>query len=87
MWDLFGVPVSDDVAAAFLAAAASKRQEEAKRAYKPDDSFGKKEAHDMEGKAKKSADTAKRFLDAYIAQGFSRSEAFELTKDNLNTKF
>lgn len=62
MLNLFGVSVPDDVVAAFLAAAASKRQEEAKRAYKPDDPFGKKEAHDMEGKAKKSADTAKNSL-------------------------
>lgn len=87
MLNLFGVPVPDDVAAAFLAAAASKRTEEAKKAYKPDDPFGKKESPDVESKAKKSADTAKKFLNAYMAQGFSRSEAFELTKSNLNTKF
>ena len=87
MMNLFGVPVSDDVVAAFLAAAANKRQEEAKKAFKPDSPFGKKESQDVENKAKKSADTAKKFFDAYMAQGFTRSEAFELTKGNLNTKF
>jgi hypothetical protein len=87
MLNLFGVPVPDNVAAAFLAAAANKRQEEAKEAYKPADLSGKKEAPDMESKAKKSADTAKKFFDAYLAEGFSRSEALELTKGNLNTKF
>ena len=85
--NLFGVPVSDDVVAAFLAAAANKRQEEAKKAFKPDSPFGKKESQDVENKAKKSADTAKKFFDAYMDQGFSREEAFELTKGNLNTKF
>ncbi len=87
MLNLFGLPIPDDVAAAFLAAAANKRQEEAKKAYKPDDPFDKKESTDKGSKAKKSADTAKKFLDAYMAQGFTRSEAFELTKGNLNTKF
>lgn len=87
MMNLFGIPVPDDVAAAFLAAAASKRAEEAKKGYKPDDPFKKNEAPDTESKAKKSAGTAKKFLDAYMAEGFSREEAFELTKGNLNTKF
>ncbi|RKJ00476.1 hypothetical protein D7X87_22815 [bacterium D16-54] len=87
MMNLFGVPVSDDVAAAFLAAAANKRQEEAKKAFKPDSPFGKKESQDVENKAKKSADTAKKFFDAYMAQGFTRAEAFKLTVGNLNTKF
>ena len=86
MLNLFGVPVPDDVAAAFLAAAANKRQKEAKEAYKPENLWGK-EAPDMESKAKRSADTAKRFFDAYLAEGFSRLEALELTKGNLNTKF
>lgn len=85
MLNLFGVPVPDDVAAAFIAAAASKKAEDAKKAYKPENPWGK-EAPDMESKAKKSAETAKKFLDAYMAQGFSRSEAFELTKGNLYTK-
>ena len=85
--NLFGVPVSDDVVAAFLAAAANKRQEEAKKAFKPDSPFGKKESQDVENKAKKSADTAKKFFDAYMAQGFTRAEAFKLTVGNLNTKF
>ena len=87
MLNLFGVPVPDNVAAAFLAAAANKRQAEAKEAYTPADLSGKQEAPDMESKAKKSADTAKKFFDAYLAEGFSRSEALELTKGNLNTKF
>jgi hypothetical protein len=87
MMNLFGVPVSDDVVAAFLAAAANKRQEEAKKAFKPDSPFGKKESQDVENKAKKSADTAKKFFDAYMAQGFTRAEAFKLTVGNLNTKF
>lgn len=86
MMNLFGVPIPDDVAAAFLAAAASKRAEEAKKGYKPENPWGK-EAPDTESKAKKSAGTAKKFLDAYMAEGFSREEAFELTKGNLNTKF
>ena len=87
MMNLFGVPVSDDVVAAFLAAAANKRQEEAKKAFKPDSPFGKKESQDVENKAKKSADTAKKFFDAYMARGFTRAEAFKLTVGNLNTKF
>lgn len=87
MMNLFGIPVPDDVAAAFLAAAASKRQEEAKKDFKPENSIGKKEGADTKMKAEKSADTAKKFFDAYIAEGFSREEAFELTKGNLNTKF
>lgn len=87
MLNLFGVPVPDDVAAAFLAAAATKRAEEAKKGFKPDNPFGRKESPDIEEKAKKSAETAKKFLDAYIAQGFNRMEAFELTKGNLNIKF
>ena len=87
MMNLFGVPIPDDVAAAFLAAAANKRQEEAKKAFKPDSPFGKKESQDVENKAKKSADTAKKFFDAYMAQGFTRAEAFKLTVGNLNTKF
>lgn len=87
MLNLFGVPVPDEFATAFLAAAANKRAEEAKKAFKPDDPFGRKEVPDVESKAKKSADTAKKFFDAYMAQGFSRSEAFELVKNNLNTKF
>lgn len=86
MLNLFGVPVPDEVAAAFLAAAASKRAEGAKKAYNPENPWGK-EAPDVEGKAKKSAETAKKFFDAYISQGFTRAEAFELTKGNLNTKF
>lgn len=87
MLNLFGIPVSDDVVAAFLAAAVNKRQEEAKKAYKPENPLGKKEAPDMESRAKKSANTAKRLFDAYVAEGFSREEAFELTKGNLYTKF
>lgn len=87
MMNLFGVPVPDDVAAAFIAAAASRRAEESKKAYKPDDPFRKNEVPDAESKAKKSAETAKKFFDAYMDQGFSREEAFELTKGNLNTKF
>lgn len=87
MMNLFGVPVSDDVVAAFLAAAADKKREEAKKAFKPDSPFGKKESQDVENKAKKSADTAKKFFDAYMAQGFTRAEAFKLTVGNLNTKF
>ncbi len=86
MMNLFGIPVPDDVAAAFLAAT-SKRVEEAKKSYKPGDPFGKNEAPDTESKAKKSAGTAKKFFDAYMAEGFSREEALELTKGNLNTKF
>ena len=86
MLNLFGVPVPDDIAAAFIAAAASKRAEESKKAYKPEHPWGK-EAPDSESKAKKSAETAKKFFDAYMDQGFSREEAFELTKGNLNTKF
>lgn len=86
MMNLFGIPVSDDVVAAFLSAAASKRQEEAKKAFKPENPW-RKEAPDTESKAKKSAGTAKKFFDAYMAEGFSREEAFELTKGNLNTKF
>ena len=87
MMNLFGIPVPDDVAAAFLAAAADKKREEAKKSFKPDSPFGKKESQDVENKAKKSAGTAKKFLDAYMAEGFNREEAFELTKGNLNTKF
>lgn len=87
MMNLFGVPVSDDVVAALLSAAASKRQEEAKKAFKPDKPFGEKEVTDVEAKAKKSAETAKKFFDAYMAQGFTRVEAFRLTVGNLNTKF
>ena len=87
MMNLFGVPVSDDVVAAFLAAAADKKREEAKKSFKPDYPFGKKESQDVENKAKKSADTAKKFFDAYMAQGFTRAEAFKLTVGNLNTKF
>lgn len=87
MMNLFGVPVPDDVVAALFTAIASKRREEAKTAFKPGDPFGKNEAPDTERKAKKSAGTAKKFLDAYMAEGFSREEAFELTKGNLNTKF
>lgn len=87
MMNLFGVPVSDDVVAAFLAAAADKKREEAKKSFKPDSPFGKKESQDVENKAKKSADTAKKFFDAYMAQGFTRAEAFKLTVGNLNTKF
>ena len=86
MLNLFGVPGPDDVAAAFITAAASKKAEDAKKAYKPENPWGK-EAPDMESKAKKSAGTAKKFFDAYVAEGFSREEAFELTKGNLNTKF
>ena len=85
--NLFGVPVPDDVAAAFLAAVACKRQEEAKKAFKPDAPFDKKKAPDIEAKAKKSADTAKKFFDAYMAQGFTRGEAIKLVIGNLNTKF
>ena len=85
--NLFGIPVPDEAAAAFLAAAANKKAEEAKKAYKPGEPFGRNEASDMGSKAKKSAGTAKKFFDAYIAEGFSREEAFELTKGNLNTKF
>ena len=87
MMNLFGVPIPDEVAAAFLAAAASKSAEGAKKAYKPDDPFKKNEVPDAESKAKKSAGIAKKFFDAYMAEGFSREEAFELTKGNLNTKF
>lgn len=87
MMNLFGVPVPDDVAAALFTAIASKRREEAKTAFKPGEPFGKKEAPDIEGKAKKSADTAKKFFDAYMEQGFSREEALKLTIGNLNTKF
>lgn len=86
MINLFGVPVPDDVASAFLAAAASKRAEGAKKSYKPENLWGE-EAPDTESKAKKSAETAKKFFDAYMAKGFSREEALELTKSNLNTKF
>lgn len=85
--NLFGIPVSDDIVAAFLAAAADKRHEEAKKAFKSDGAFGKKETADVETKAKKSADTAKKFFDAYVAQGFTRTEALKLTIGNLNTKF
>ena len=85
--NLFGVPVSDDVVAAFLGAAADKKREEAKKAFKPDSPFGKKESQDAENKAKKSADTAKKFFDAYMSQWFTRAEAFKLTVGNLNTKF
>lgn len=87
MLNLFGVPVPDEVAAAFIAAAANKRAEEAKKSFKPGDPFGKNEVPDAESKAKKSAETAKKFLGAYMEQGFSRSEALELIKSNLNTKF
>ena len=76
MMKLFGIPVPDDVAAAFITAAASKKAEDAKN-----------EVPDAESKAKKSAGIAKKFFDAYMAEGFSREEAFELTKGNLNTKF
>lgn len=85
MLNLFGVPVPDEVAAAFVAAAANKKAEDAKKAYKPENPWGK-EAPDMRNKAKKSAETAKKFFDAYMAEGFSREEAFELTKGNLYTK-
>lgn len=87
MMNLFGIPVSDDVVAALLAAAVDKRQAEAKKAFKPDDPFGKKEAPDVGAKAERSANTAKKFFDAYMAQGFTRVEAFRLTVGNLNTKF
>ena len=86
MMNLFGILVPDDVAAAFLAAAANKRAEGAKKAYKPENPWGK-EAPDTESKAKKSAGTAKKFFDAYMAEGFSREEAFELTKGNRNVIF
>lgn len=85
MLDLFGVPVPDDVAAAFLAAVASKRSKGAKKAYEPDDP-PKKEAPDVGAKAERSAEVAKKFFDAYMAQGFTRAEALKLTIGNLNTK-
>lgn len=75
------------VAAAILSAIGDKRQEEAKRAFKPLDTSRKREAPDIEIKAKKSADTAKKYFDAYMAQGFTRGEALKLTIANLNTKF
>ena len=87
MMNLFGIPVSDDIVAAFLAAPADKRQEGAKKAFKFEDSFGKKESLDVETKARRSAETAKKFFDAYMEQGFTRGEAIKLTIANLNTKF
>ena len=86
MLDLFGVPVPDDVVAAFLAAAASKKAVGAKKAYRPEDPFGEKEAPDVGAKAERSADVAKKFFDAYMAQGFTRAEALKLTIGNVNTK-
>ena len=79
----FGIP--DELMNAVISAA-FKQQQEMKKGYKPENPWGK-EAPDTESKAKKSAGTAKKFLDAYMAEGFSREEAFELTKGNLNVKF
>lgn len=76
---------SNDAVAAFIAAA--MKLQETKKGYRPDDPFRRKGASDVESEAKKSADTAKKFFDAHMAQGFSRQEAFELTKGNLNAKF
>jgi len=87
MMNLFGVPVPDDVAAAFLAATANKRAEEVKKSFKSDAPFSKNGPSDIEGKAKRSADAAKKFFDAYMEQGFTREEAFKLTIGNLNIKF
>lgn len=85
--NLFGVPVPDDVVKAAMLAAVNKRQEEAKKTFNPDTPFDKKETPDVETKAKKSAETAKNFFDAYMKCGFTRAEALKLTIGNLNTKF
>lgn len=87
MVNLFGVPVPDDVAATILAAVSDKQKEGKKKGFKPDEPLAKKDTLDVETKAGKSADTAKKFFDAYMAQGFTRAEAFKLTNGNLNVKF
>ncbi len=87
MTNLFGVPVSEELMNAFLASATGKQQGGEKKAYNLGSLYGKKEPPDVEAKAKKFADMAKKFFDAYVAQGFSHEEAFELTRSNLNTKF
>lgn len=87
MVNLFGIPVPDDVAAAVFAAVSDKQREAKKKAFKPDESLTKKDVLDVEAKAEKSADMAKKFFDAYMAQGFTRREALKLTIGNLNVKF
>lgn len=81
----FGLP--DEVMSAVIAAALNNQ----KKGYTPENPFGKepeKKPPDVGEKAKKSADTAKKFFDAYVAAGFTEAQAFELTKkSNLNTKF
>ncbi len=39
-----------------------------------------------DAKARKSAVTAKKFYDAYVAAGFKEEEAFELVLNNINVK-
>lgn len=87
MVNLFGIPVPDDVAAAVFAAVSDKQREVKKKAFKPDEPLTKKDVLDVEAKAEKSADMAKKFFDAYMAQGFTRREALKLTIGNLNVKF
>lgn len=42
---------------------------------------------DTEARAAKSAKVAKELYVAYLKEGFSEAQAFELTKGNLYTKF
>ncbi len=39
-----------------------------------------------DAKTRKSAATAKKFYDAYVAAGFNEEEAFELVLNNINVK-
>lgn len=52
---------------------------------KPQESVKPKEV-DTAARAEKSAKTAKELFDAYLKEGFTAQQAFELTKGNLYTK-
>lgn len=80
----FGLP--DEVMNAVITAALNNH----KKGYtqeKPLEKEPEKKSFGVGEKAEKSAETAKKFFDAYAAAGFTEAQAFELTKSNLNTKF
>ncbi len=73
-----------DPAVAFILSAIKMQMEQEQKERKKGDNAARPNLTDA--KARKSAATAKKFYDAYIAAGFKEEEAFKLVLNNINVK-
>lgn len=85
MMDMFGLP--DEVMEAIIKSAIRNQASGNSRTpFEQPQEIKKSKEVDTAARAEKSAKTAKELFNAYLKEGFTAQQAFELTKGNLYTK-